>query len=239
LRKRIDLLLVLLALCYFGLQVLTQFLRWDIGIGLQVGDVVTLAAPLVVPLVAWLIWRLLRQAIAPGSGSGRFAPLMLLMGSLLYAEGIGMNITANAIARFLDQHASGATAFTLTYLLDEHVGHLLWHAGVLLLTLALASASWTVSLPAVGTSYIAAGSGMLYGFTWFTDGVEGQTVPLMFLAAIALALLCVRAARSRGPLTRNPAMLAIGVAAATAIALFSGWWIWQGGFPQFSELGWI
>jgi hypothetical protein len=166
------------------------------------------------------------------------APILLLCGSLLYAEGVGVNITANAIARKLGVPDSSQAA-SLTYVLDEHIGHALWHAGVVLITCALVAAAWRHVSPTESRTSIVALAGLLYGFTWFTDGVEGQTVLLMFPSAVALTLLILGGYGSRTPLSGNPVLLCMVIATATAAALFGIWWIWQGAFVQFSELGWI
>jgi hypothetical protein len=40
-------------------------------------------------------------------------------------------------------------------------------------------------------------------------------------------------------LKQNPVMLFFLVGYVIAVTLFLIWWVWQGGFPQFSELGWV
>jgi hypothetical protein len=47
------------------------------------------------------------------------------------------------------------------------------------------------------------------------------------------------ASRRRVPLLGNPVLWFFTVAYATAVCLFVYWGARQGGFPQFSELGWI
>jgi hypothetical protein len=222
-----------------GLEIGTIFIRADLTVGFQLGDLLTLIfAPLVVPGLVWAIWRTLRSAESSEAPRNHFAPLLLWLGALWYAEGVGVNIGANAIARYLVGEEATLIG-RLTYLLDERIGHLLWHAGIVSLTFSMTLAAWHApATPARRTLPVVAG-GILFGFTWFADGVEGQTVPLMLPAAVALLALVGWWRRGIRQLRTNPVMAFCVVAASFALLLFLVWALWHRGFPQFSSLGWV
>ena len=72
---------------------------------------------------------------------------------------------------------------------------------------------------------------LLVGFTTFTNSVEGQTPWLGIGASVVFA--------GWGLLTRDGMGRLLLTAYAFAGLLFLVFGIWQGGFPEFSELGWI
>jgi len=114
------------------------------------------------------------------------------------------------------------------YLWDEHVGHYLWYTGFALMVATLAA---TVSerrhRGGVGAHLLA----LLVGFTNFTNSVEGQT-PIL---GIVVALLFV----GWGFVTRDGLGRVLLTAYGFSLLLFAVFGIWQGGFPEFSKLGWI
>lgn len=126
----------------------------------------------------------------------------------------------------------------LTYLLDERLGHWLWHAGAVAIAFGLAATASPARPPDPGWRLAALG-GLLFGFTWFADAVEGQTVPFMLPASGLLLAVVFRSRRRRGPVAGSPVVTFLLVAAAVALALFLTWGAWHGGFPEFSRLGWI
>jgi hypothetical protein len=81
---------------------------------------------------------------------------------------------------------------------------------------------------------------LFYSFAYFTDAVEGQTVPILFPSAVLiLGGIFYDNKKSSRKFSENPVKLFFLIGYVLAILLFIIWWIWQGGFPQFSELGWI
>lgn len=222
-----------------GLEIGTIFLRADLTVGFQLGDALTLiGAPLVVPALVWAIWLTLRRAASGDAPVRRLGPALLWLGSLWYAEGVGLNIGANTIARYLVGQEATLVG-RLTYLLDERIGHFFWHAGIVSLTFAMALAARHTPVTPVRRTVPVVAGGLLFGFTWFADGVEGQTVPLMLPAAAALLVLVVRWRDRTREIRTNPVMAFCLVAASIALLLFLAWGLWHGGFPQFSSLGWV
>jgi len=114
------------------------------------------------------------------------------------------------------------------YLWDEHVGHYLWYIGFALIVATLAA---TVSerryRGGVGAHLLA----LLVGFTNFTNCVEGQTPILGIATAVLFA--------GWGFVTRDGLGRVLLTGYGFSLLLFAGFGIWQGGFPEFSTLGWI
>ena len=69
------------------------------------------------------------------------------------------------------------------------------------------------------------------GFTNFTNSVEGQTALLGIAAAVVFSVW--------GLLTRDGMGRLLLTAFGFSGLLFLVFGLWQGGFPEFSELGWI
>ena len=238
-KRPLEYLLLGLGAGIAGLEIATIFLRADLAVGFQLGDAVTLlCAPLVVPGLAWAIWRSLRKAKSGEAPGSHVAPVLLWLGAIWYAEGVGLNIGANAIDRYLVGREATLIG-RLTYLLDERIGHLFWHAGIVSLVLSMVLAAWHApSTPVRRTVPVVVG-GLLFGFTWFADGIEGQTVPLMLPAAVALLATVWRWRDPARGIRTNPVMAFCAVAASCALLLFLIWAVWHRGFPQFSSLGWV
>lgn len=125
----LDLWLLLYALNYafwhigiifFTIDLYNRFLMADALDLLTPVVMIFLAMRLAIPLLPWStpdLPRAARRALALG-----------LLGAVLFVEGHGMHLSANAIARHL-QDAQGQPVYQLTYFFDEHLGHLLWDGG--------------------------------------------------------------------------------------------------------------
>lgn len=141
-------------------------------------------------------------------------------GAVLYVQGQGIHLAANSV--------SNAAPGEPAHLWDEVVGHYLWYSGFTIVMVALA-----VTLhdrrPRGGLAAYAVA--VLVGFTHFTNSVEGQTVALGIATAACFALW---GAVSRFGMGRY-LLTAYGV----SLVLFAVFGVWQGGFPEFSKLGWI
>jgi hypothetical protein len=138
---------------------------------------------------------------------------------VLYVEGHGIHLAANSIGNALGSDQP-------TELWDEHVGHYLWYAGFWLLIAVLAATlSERRTRGGVGGHLLA----VVVGFTHFTNSVEGQTA----YAGIAVAVLFVL----WGLLTREGLGRLLVTAYGVSLLLFAAYAVWQGGFPEFSEVG--
>ena len=210
---------------YCAMHVGVTFLDIPLAPGLTIGDWISLLTPFAVMGSALLVF----DALSAHAGEQTGARRVLLASAAAYTLGLGINLAANAIGRVLYEQPLGP-AYRLTYFLDEHLGHIVWHLGMLGVSAALLMASRR--LPAQRLNPAVVLGALAYAFAWFTDAVEGQTVPLLLTASalFIVALLIDRGAR-RSPIGR---FLAAGH--ISALLLFAIWWLWQGGFPQFSEV---
>jgi hypothetical protein len=159
-------------------------------------------------------------AVLASVRAGPRAWTLLVASGLLYTQGHGIHLAANSIANVEPSDA--------VHLWDETVGHWLWYGGlaglVATLAYALDDVPWSRSI------WGAAGS-VAFGLTIFTNSVEGGTV-MLGLASGAVFVAWGLRRRGRAPELLVPAY-------AVTIACLLGWGLYWGGFPQFSELGWI
>jgi hypothetical protein len=157
-----------------------------------------------------------------GGGASRGTWTLFWFASILYTQGHGIHLAANSIGNASSDHAQPA------YLWDEHVGHYLWYIGFYLIVVALAVAlADRRPRGGVGAHVLA----LLVGFTNFTNSVEGQTAYLGIGAAVVFALW--------GLFTRDGMGRLLLTAYGFSAVLFLVFGLWQGGFPEFSQLGWI
>jgi hypothetical protein len=155
--------------------------------------------------------------------SVRTGPLgwtLLVATGLLYTQGHGIHLAANSIANVEPSDA--------VHLWDETVGHWLWYSGLAGLVATLAYALDDVPCP---RSVWSTAGAVAFGLTIFTNSVEGGTV-MLGLASGAVFVAWGLRRRGRAPELLVPAY-------AVTIACLLGWGLYWGGFPQFSELGWI
>jgi hypothetical protein len=159
-------------------------------------------------------------AVLASVHADRLAWTALVATGLLYTQGHGIHLAANSIANVEPSDA--------VHLWDETVGHWLWYGGLAGLVATLAYALDDV--PWSRNVWGLAGA-LAFGLTIFTNSVEGGTV---VLGLVSGAVFVVWGLRRRG---RAPELLV--PAYAVAVACLLGWGAYWGGFPQFSELGWI
>lgn len=178
----------------------------------RVADWIDLAVPYAVVAAA--------AAVLASVRAPRRAWIVFAAGAVAYTQGHGIHLSANSIANV---EASDAA-----HLWDEVVGHYVWYGGLAVVVAALALAAGDRP----GTrSPLGIALAVLFGFTVFTNSVEGGT-PLLGLATgvvfVAWGLRC----RDRLAGLLVPAY-------GVAVAGLLGWGAYWGGWPEFSELGWI
>jgi hypothetical protein len=158
-----------------------------------------------------------------GAGASRATWGWFWFGAVLYTQGQGIHLAANSVANAIEGDDPD-----VVHLWDEVVGHYLWYAGMALLVAALASAlADRRPRGGVGAHLVAA----LVGFTHFTNSVEGQTAYLGIGVAVVLA--------GWGLLARDGMGRYLLSSYGLSVLLFAVYGIWQQGFPEFSDLGWI
>jgi hypothetical protein len=159
-------------------------------------------------------------ATLAAAGPGRREWVLLGVSGLLYTQGHGIHLAANSIAN--------VEPSDVVHLWDETVGHWIWYVGLAGIVGTLALAVADVPSPRNAWSVALAGA---YGATMFTNSIEGGTVALGFVTSV---VFIAWGWRRRG---RLPELLV--PAYGLALACLIGWGLYWGGFPQFSELGWI
>jgi hypothetical protein len=153
------------------------------------------------------------------------AVVVAFLGAILYVDGHGIHLSANAI----DNNPLSGDAARVAHFWDEQFGHVWWHLGwfVLVGAIALAESGRRATLSRRQTAAVV----FLLGATLFTNTVEGGD---WWLELAAAAVFCAWALAARRSL-----LTAFAGAFAFGTALIGVWAIWHGGVPQFSELGWI
>jgi hypothetical protein len=148
--------------------------------GLSVGDLVD--APLVILPVALLF----RMALDAGLWRTTGLRAGLLLALLLFAQGHALHLAANAIAHSL---AESDAAWEPAYFLDEHVGHYELHIALLSLAALFIWSGRPERHPGQREAGLLALAVAGYGALLAAGAIEGQTVPLVLPASLALALL--------------------------------------------------
>lgn len=179
-------------------------------------------------LFAWTGTPIATRSRWPGSLTG------LVAAGLLYTTGYGINLAANAIGRILERDLTLPGAH-LTYFRDEHLGHILWHLGVVGLTLSLLPAAR--GAPPERLTQLESFGAAAYSVAYFTDAVEGQTVPLLLPVSVVLVgFLLLGRRRPTFAFGATPAARFFFLGQLLALGQFLTWRVWQGGFPQFSAI---
>jgi hypothetical protein len=129
----------------------------------------------------------------------------------------------------------GSDIYYLTHFYDEHLGHYLFHIGVLGLAALLiyresrhpagSVTAWAATVPA----------GVIYGFTLFAITDEGQTVPLGLPFVCLVSLFGLVWGRKK--LGQQPLLAFLCVACLVALLFFVGWGLYWGRFPEITEVG--
>ncbi len=190
------------------------------GLG-DVGDTRTRWADWIDLLTPFVVTGTAGGALRAG-GASRATWTVFWFAAVLYTQGHGIHLAANSIRNAVPGDAEPA------YLWDEHLGHYLWYVGFYLLVVALAVALADRRTRGGPAGYLLA---LAVGFTNFTNSVEGQTPWLGIGAAAVFAVW--------GLLTRDGIGRLMLTAYGVSLALFAAFGLWQGGFPEFSQLGWI
>lgn len=232
--------LLIFGLTFAFLHIMPVFLKTNIRNQLLSGDLLDFFTPFVIVFVVYKIFSTIKSNLTDSS-KNQAAKLILIFASTLFVNGHGMHLSANAIARHLVGMETTAI-FRLDYLFDEILGHIFWDSGVVGLSVGIILLSSklrpTPNSPAT-TAMIIAGA-IFYGFTYFCNAVEGQTVVFTLPCAAAITGGIPILAKSKGlKPTTNPVLSFYLVGYSVSLALFIYWGLRNGGFPQFSELGWI
>ena len=237
--KRISLLTLLFAILSAVFYLLLIFFRTPFWLYplMSNQDVLDLLTPLVLIPLYWLLFR---QASGQQSKLGQEIAFMVL--TAFWVEGQGMHLSANSINNLAEGLAhnqvidiTGTSIYQLTYFYDEYLSHFLWHTGILGFAALLIFREWRHPLGITTSWWVAAVSGLIYGFTYFCIFLEGQTVAIGLPFALIVCLFTL--IRARGKLGVRPILSFFFIACLVALILFSGWGLVYRGFPEFSDVG--
>lgn len=201
------------------------------------------ALDILTPLVLFPVYGALFRAASKERANLREESAFLVLAGF-WAAGQGMHLSANSLNNLIEGLARNGTVdiletsiYQLSYFYDEHLSHYLWHIGVIGLAALLVVREWRSPAGTATRWWVVAVSGLFYGFTCFCIFLEGQTVVLglPFTLIISLVILI----RGRRKLHQQPLLAFFFISFAVAAVLLSGWGLYFGGFPQFSDVGLI
>jgi hypothetical protein len=237
-KRYLTLIFSVISLIFF---ILLVFLRIDFPFFqlMSYQDVLDLIFPLIMLPIYWWMFRAASNLALTTSGEIAF---IVLAG--LWAEGHGMHLPSNSINNLIGAlshqgaiDVTGTDIYQLTYFYDEHLSHIIWHLGAVGLAALILYREWhqPAGVPTLWWSSILAG--IIYGFTLFSIFLEGGTVIIGLPFTLIVVLLALLAGRRK--LAIQPMLAFFFIACLFAFFLFTGWGIYWGGFPQFSEVGLI
>ena len=199
-------------------------------------DVFDLFTPLVlIPLY----WVLFKYTDSGGSHQGEEIAFIVL--SSIWVLGHGMHLAANSIDNLAEGLArkqlldiTGSDIYALTYFLDEHLSHYLWHFGIVGLASLLVYREWRYPAAEKMTWWATVLAGLISGITYFCIFVEGQTVLLGFPFTFIITLLTLIWGRRKA--ARQPVFAFFFIACLVAFVLMAGWGLYWGGFPEIMDV---
>ncbi len=239
--KRLTILILAFAILTLVFIILLVFLRIPFApyplVSYQ--DAFDILTPLVLIPSYWLLFR--------HSGAGRASPaeeIAFMVLSAVWVEGQGMHLSANSIDNLIEGLARNhvldikpTDVYTLTHFFDEHLSHYLWHIGMIGLAALLIIHEWRRPAEVATNWAVTVLAGIVYGFSYFCIFLEGQTVVLglpFSLLVVAWTLIW-----GRSKLQTRPVLAFFFAACLLALLLFTGWGLYWGGFPQFTDVGLI
>jgi hypothetical protein len=236
-------LIFIYAFIYAFFHILPTFLKYEVQHRLMVADLFDLLTPFAMIFIIFKLYRTLLLYITdnlPKKALNRIK-IIYISGAIIFIEGHGMHLSANAIARHLTS-LQGTSLYILNYFFDEILSHILWDSGIIILSLAIIISGFYLK-PEQKLSLkfrFIIPAALLYGFTYFVNAIEGQTVIFTLPVSIVMPLaILVYASGKKYPVMKNTVITVFFISYLVALGLFIFWYIWQGGFPEFSELGWI
>ena len=158
-----------------------------------------------------------------GAGASRGTWTGFWLAAVVYTQGHALHLAANSIGNtFAEPHPD------VVNLWDEVVGHYIWYVGFALLVAVLAVAVADRRARGGAGAHLLA---MVVGLTHATNSIEGQT-PWLGIGTAAVFTVW-------GLLTRDGMGRYLLTSYGLSLVVLAGFGLWQGGFPEFSELGWI
>lgn len=200
-------------------------------------DVFDLLTPLLlIPVYGILFW--LASAEKP-----RLAEWLVFLALVAFwVEGQAIHLAANSISNLMESFAKsglfsleGNDLYTLTYFLDEHLGHILWHAAIFGLAGLLVYHEWGSPAGEATSWWPTIVSGVIYGFTLFVMTVEGQTPLMALLFSIGIVLFAV--IWGRGKIKQRPVLAFFLSSGVVTLILYGVWLLMWGSFIEITKTG--
>jgi hypothetical protein len=239
--KRLSLWTLVFAILSLVFIDLLVFLRTPFSLYslMSYQDAFDLLTPVVLIPLYWILFRYAGRDMP--SLAEEIAFLVLVA---LWVEGQGMHLAANSSSNLMedlaDDNLIDLTAndlFDLIHFYDEGLSHVLWHASLLGLAALLMVREWRAPAGLLTTWWFAVPAGIMYGFMLFAQGVEGQVVwmGLPFVLLVTVAGLVW----GRKRLGQQPVFAFFFLSCLVALLFYISWGVFWGGFPEFSEVGWL
>ena len=239
--KRLSFLTLLFAILSLTFLLLLVFLRVEFQpyplISYQ--DAFDLLTPLVLIPIYWLMFRYASNEVPRLTEE-----IVFLVLAVFWIEGHSMHLAANSIHNLIDSLAESQVInikttdiYTLTYFFDEYLSHYFWHIGILGLIALLIYRERQHPTEQTTTWWAVILGGIIYGFTYFCIFLEGKNV--MMGLPFAMAVMMFALISERMNLKQRPLIAFFFVSCCLAFLLFTGWSLYWGGFPEFSDVGLI
>jgi hypothetical protein len=161
--------------------------------------------------------------VLAGLSARRSSWVVLAVGGVVFTQGHGLHLSANSVGNVVP----GQTE----HLWDEVIGHYVWYTGLALVVFALARELAPRALPTGRSLALAYLGAVGLGITIFDNLDEGGTVAAGSVMVAAFVWYGLRFRHTSGRL--------LAVAYGLTALILLGWGLYWGGWPQFSQLGWI
>jgi uncharacterized membrane protein len=235
--KRLSFLTLIFAVLSLASFILLIFLRIPFPLYplMSYQDAIDILTPLVFIPIYWLMFK----SVSRG-GAGLADQIAFMVMAAFWAAGQGMHLSANSLNNLIGNlsknqeiDVTGTDIFHLTYFFDEHLSHYLWHIGVLGLAALLIYEGWRQPADENTDWRLVIPAGVLYGFTYFSIFLEGQTLPIGLPFAILVTLLTLIWGRQK--LAQQPVLAFFFVTCLLASIAYIGWGAYWRGFPPIME----
>ena len=195
-----------------------------------------LLTPLVLIPLYWVMFRYSNR-----EGSRQTEEIIFMILASIWVLGHGMHLAANAVDNLAEGLAKkqvldilDTDIYTLTYFLDEHLSHYLWHFGIAGLAALLVYREWRTPAKEEITWWVTILAGLISGITYFSVFDEGQTVPLGLPFTFIVTLFTLIWGRKQ--IAQQPIYAFFFIACLTALILFAGWGLYWCGFPEILDV---
>lgn len=199
-------------------------------------DVLDLLTPLVLIPLYWVMFRTTNR-----EGSRQTEEIIFMVLASIWVLGHGMHLAANAVDNLAEGLAKrqaldilDTDIYTLTYFLDEHLSHYIWHFGIAGLATLLVYREWRTPAKEEITWWATILAGLISGITYFSVFDEGQTVPLGLPFTFIITVFTLIWGRKQ--MTQQPIYAFFFIACATALILFAGWGLYWCGYPEILDV---